>query len=46
MNNKFSNINNQEDNDIEEDIKYEARFDDVEDTEEQDDFIESISILL
>lgn len=44
MNNKFSNISNQEDEDIEEDIKYEPRFDDVDDTEEQDDFLESISI--
>jgi hypothetical protein len=43
MNNKFSNINNHEDNEIEEDIKYEPRFDEIDETEEHDDFIESIS---
>jgi hypothetical protein len=44
MNNKFSNINNHEDNEIEEDIKYDPKCDEIEATEEQEDFIESISI--
>jgi hypothetical protein len=45
--NKFSGVNNKvnkEDDDIEEDIKYEGKFDNVDDIDyEQDDFIESIS---
>ena len=49
MDKKLSNhVNNEEDYEIEEDIQYEGKFDNIEDVnyeDDQDQFVESISII-